>query len=79
VGGRAGSERPTIAHSFEYSSVQINLPPAIAEAIVEFAARVPDCDLVAAGRTTEPRVTIQQRLILRHPRQPISLFAYHPL
>jgi hypothetical protein len=75
VGGRAGSERPTIAHPFEYSSVQINLPPAIAEAIVEFAARVPDCDLAEAGRTTEPHVTIKQRLILSQPRQLISLLA----
>lgn len=72
---RPGSECPPIARPFEYSSVQINLPPAIAGAILEFAARIPDADLAEAGRTVQPHLTIKQRLIMNHPRQLISLLA----
>lgn len=75
AGAKPGAEHAPIARPFEHSSMQINLAPAIAQAVLEFAARIQDADLVEAGRTTQPHLTIRQGLIMNHPRQLISLLA----
>jgi N12 class adenine-specific DNA methylase/2'-5' RNA ligase len=46
----------------EYSSTQVNLPPATAQAIQQLGARIPDEHLAEDGRETEPHITVKYGL-----------------
>jgi len=46
----------------EYSSTQINLPEGLAERVRDVADLIPEADLAAQGRETEPHVTLQYGL-----------------
>lgn len=75
-GGRpARADRPPIIRPFEYSSLQINLPPAIDDAIVKFAATIPDAQLAEGGRATQPHLTVKQGLMTRRPDDAVALVA----
>jgi 2'-5' RNA ligase len=73
--GHSDSGRPPIAHPFDYSSLQINLPPAIGQAIIDFAATIPDADVAEAGRTMQPHLTIRRRLLTKYPSELIAMLA----
>lgn len=51
-----------ILRPFEFSSLQINLPPAIDKAILGFASNVPDTERAEDGRAERPHITVRQRL-----------------
>jgi 2'-5' RNA ligase len=70
---RPAAERLRSARLFEFSSLQINLPPAIDHAILAFAANIPDADLADGGRAEQPHLTVQQRLLIEHPRDVVAL------
>jgi 2'-5' RNA ligase len=74
--GEAGpnAQQPTSStEPFEYSSIQISLPPAINQAIVAYASTIPDGDLAGRGRTEQPHLTVKQRLLTKEPRDVIAL------
>ena len=63
----------SFARPFEFSSLQINLPPAIDQAILAYGGRIPDGDLAEDGRTEQPHITVKQRLLVHQPEEVIAL------
>jgi 2'-5' RNA ligase/flagellar biosynthesis GTPase FlhF len=60
---RVASEKPKQPEPpREFSSTQIDLPPAAATAIRELAAEIPDADLADDGREDAPHVTVKYGL-----------------
>lgn len=57
--GRAAGQTPETPAEREYSSTQVNLPPATAEAVKGMAAKIPDEALTADGREAQPHVTVK--------------------
>ncbi len=62
----------------DYSSTQVNLPPAIGAQLQAMGARIPDEDLADDGRESEPHVTVKYGLHGEDPEAVRALLANEP-
>lgn len=81
-GSSSGNESETNADTAEpkrqFSSTQLNLPDEHAQAIKDFAAKIPDADLAGDGREDKPHVTVKYGLHGEDPDAVRELLANQP-
>lgn len=82
AGGDAGLEmlktKLRAASKFKLASTQVNLPPSLGKLILDLGRTIPDDDLAADGRETEPHVTVKYGLLNDDP-EPVQLALVHEM